>query len=133
MYYLFVFILFSAPMDKSFLFCVSWCFRILLFIKDHVLSFRKKISLKSGGESFKEFIIVGLVRGRKSICFTIKLHPQDWPCVERVKLKSCLGFFGLMNVYFCRINLSMAVVEMVGSSSKATNSTDQCPVNQTIG
>lgn len=37
------------------------------------------------------------------------------------------GFLGLTNVYFSRINLSMAVVDMIGDTTKTTNSTDQCP------
>ena len=39
------------------------------------------------------------------------------------------GFFGILNVYFCRINLSMAIVAMVGRESvhKAGTNVTLCP------
>ena len=37
-----------------------------------------------------------------------------------------MGCFGLMNVYFCRINLSMAMVAMVGIDPPAGQANSSC-------
>ena len=39
-------------------------------------------------------------------------------------LLACMGCLGLMNVYFCRINLSMAMVAMVGVDRPTTTSSN---------
>ena len=38
------------------------------------------------------------------------------------------GFFGILNVYFCRINLSMAVVDMIGKNETVSSGRSECPV-----
>jgi len=39
---------------------------------------------------------------------------------------SVAGFFGIMNVYFCRINLSMAVVDMLGRKGHNSTTESEC-------
>ena len=38
-----------------------------------------------------------------------------------------LGCLGIMNVYFCRNNLSVAIVDMVGVAARSNLTPSQCP------
>ena len=59
-----------------------------------------------GGTGFSAVHTIGIVQIETELTHTMTL---SWRYVL-----AWMGCFGLMNVYFCRINLSVAMVAMVG-------------------
>ena len=48
-------------------------------------------------------------------------HQDCCPCIPARYILAIMGFFGFVNVYALRVNLSMAIIEMVNTSANGSS------------
>ena len=60
-----------------------------------------------------------LLKGETLTCWGALWHRDRFPCIPARYVLAVMSFLGFVNVYALRVNLSMAIVDMVNGSANA--------------